>query len=140
MKETPVSVEGKLAMTEAVLEAVTDAAAGTPVSDFMESFYIVRRVQELYAASAVPVRESPQEGWQPIETAPKDGAEYLAFKAQPGVMAIARWYQGEHRSVVEIFCLSTNGTYCGYPLTHWMPLPALPAAGDLVSPESENKT
>jgi len=49
---TPASTEAQLAMVEAILEAVTDAAAGKPTSDFMESFYIVRRVLELVAELA----------------------------------------------------------------------------------------
>ena len=44
---TPTSAEAELAMAEAVLEAIADALDGRQVSDFMESFTIVRKVLDL---------------------------------------------------------------------------------------------
>lgn len=44
---TQVSTEAKLAMVEAILEAVTSAMRGEPVSDFMESFWVVREAGDL---------------------------------------------------------------------------------------------
>jgi len=62
-------------------------------------------------------------GWQPIETAPKDGTFILV--AVPGEVAIhimlVWWLDG--------WCLDmTNTPIVGNP-THWMPLPEPPKEG-----------
>jgi hypothetical protein len=44
---TPVSAEANLAAANAILEAIEAALDGQPVSDFMESFPLVRRVMDL---------------------------------------------------------------------------------------------
>ena len=49
--------------------------------------------------------------WQPIETAPKDGQDILAYRHPHGAFLIP-YYWG-------------NDTY---QMTHWMPLPKPPAA------------
>lgn len=74
-------------------------------------------------------------GWQPIETAPKDGAQYILVTAGRGAW-IAHWcpvsvsgyrFDQPWRSVM----LNHNHiapTARYLPPTHWMPLPAAPAA------------
>lgn len=47
MEPTPVSVEAQLSMASAVMEAVEAVLDGKEVSDFMESFPIVRRVLDM---------------------------------------------------------------------------------------------
>ncbi len=59
-------------------------------------------------------------GWQPIETAPKDGSPFLGFERQgvhPGDYAVCRW------SLTRGFV----GDQIGEP-THWIPLPDAPAS------------
>jgi hypothetical protein len=64
--------------------------------------------------------------WQPIETAPKDGAEILATGYNYGLMdsgrhrVITKYLDGEWADASNAF----RDTF-GY-LTHWMPLPEPP--------------
>lgn len=60
------------------------------------------------------------QGWQPIETAPKDGTEILGMIA-PKVLRLVWWFQRSHMTFG--FC-DENGkdVIC----THWMPLPPVP--------------
>lgn len=58
-------------------------------------------------------------GWQPIETAPKDGRAVLiaAVDGTDDIIRIANWNQ-QHNAWI---------TDAGFPSpTHWMPLPAPP--------------
>jgi hypothetical protein len=61
--------------------------------------------------------------WQPIETAPESMTSVLLF--WPNNLGIEKqtvgwWYEGE-------FCDESNSEEYGQP-SHWMPLPAPPAA------------
>ncbi len=77
-------------------------------------------------AMAEAVASARAEGWQPIETAPKDGAHILV--AKPGSQPIRAWFQN-HR-----WWMHGRGPFDGSPVdltgnhapTHWMPLPAPP--------------
>lgn len=71
-----------------------------------------------YAAPSAP------DGWQPIETAPKDGTKILAWSGFWDKHHHVRWNQGENA-----WC---EGSWCfgSVPDMVWMPLPAPPAAGD----------
>ncbi len=81
-------------------------------------------------------------GWQPIETAPKDGTEILGYRADAGVMLI-RWTSiGEFLTESELAEYDEEATYKedwffadfihGDRLesdclpTHWQPLPEPP--------------
>jgi Protein of unknown function (DUF551) len=62
------------------------------------------------------------EPWQPIETAPKDGRQILAFEVDLGICiaewAYCDWYLDRD---------SQGGAgYNDVTLTHWMPLPEAP--------------
>jgi len=66
--------------------------------------------------------------WQPIETAPKDGSEFLAWCCQRHPFGparcfpdIAHWHIGRHENTSYFQSRS-----CAIP-THWMPLPPPPA-------------
>jgi len=78
--------------------------------------------------------------WQPIETAPKDGTEILAWREDCGVLLI-RWdcldnicSEAEARDMTEDelfemdwFCADfVAGDRLQEPVTHWMPLPEPP--------------
>ena len=56
-------------------------------------------------------------GWQPIDTAPKGGSEFLGWA--PG-LNVAIWYMGQGG-------LLNTDCYMGIDATHWMPAPAEPA-------------
>jgi hypothetical protein len=66
----------------------------------------------------------PQYGeWLPIETAPKDGTEILAYLFEdysPQPVSWIQAYQGWRSSVLDSFVMST----------HWMPLPDAPKEGE----------
>jgi len=72
--------------------------------------------------------------WQPIETAPKDGADVLVFYQAAGVAFahIAYWDDGTETDPDDVgwwFYRSSLGREMleGYfTPTHWMPLPAPP--------------
>lgn len=72
--------------------------------------YVEREVRAALAASS---------GWQPIETAPRDGTPILI----PGGMAI--WSNGGWQSITGI---AYPGRPIEWPVTHWMPLPTPSAA------------
>ena len=60
--------------------------------------------------------------WQPIETAPKDGTEILAWSRREGVFVVF-WY-----TLMGGWCWTAHdldGDETMNP-THWMPLPELP--------------
>lgn len=57
-----------------------------------------------------------QNGWQPIETAPKDGTQLLLWSNRPTVGAYGQRYQN---------WFTIPGEYTCRP-THWMPLPEPP--------------
>jgi hypothetical protein len=73
--------------------------------------------------------ESLQVGWQPIESAPRDGTRILGWNKWDGVL------------VYEPYRYGSNGQFEGWrsPLdhedtfdfpTHWQPLPSTPTQGE----------
>jgi len=58
-------------------------------------------------------------GWQPIQTAPKDGSPFLG--CDPDYIFVTIWDRGNR-----VHLTDTGRGFC-YP-THWMPLPAPPEA------------
>lgn len=81
------------------------------------------------APSAAPVAAEP-EGWQPIETAPKDGTEVVLWLGAPySEVANAWWFEpwanwqmGELPNALDD---EMHGIGSAVP-THWQPLPAAP--------------
>ena len=76
---------------------------------------------------ACPPAEEPH-GWQPIETAPKDGSLIIVRtdtrEGLPAFATVCRWHPDAGWCVDEL-----------REVTHWMPLPALPPA--VPAPEHE---
>jgi hypothetical protein len=66
---------------------------------------------------------NPEQDWQPIETAPKDGAPFLAYTISRGPGDPAPRYRVE----IAHWTGSYHYAHWGCP-THWQPLPELPAA------------
>jgi hypothetical protein len=66
------------------------------------------------------------EGWQPIETAPKDGTRVVFYESGKKVK------MGEHIRPEDGWCVvgwkCTNGNF--HRPTHWMPLPTPPNTGE----------
>lgn len=62
--------------------------------------------------------------WQPIETAPKDGSEFLCWSKGWRYPHMAYW-ESEYMSFENPFTYD----FMDQP-THWMPLPAPPTEGD----------
>lgn len=56
-------------------------------------------------------------GWQPIETAPKDGTDILVFSPESGEMFVAYYKRGEW------FFAVNNTLSC---VSHWRDLPEPP--------------
>lgn len=75
------------------------------------------------AAPAVP----PE--WQPIETAPKDGTDFLAFKTQVlggPCICVCTWLDSDHPSY-DGETPHVAWDHSGFwDATHWMPLPSAP--------------
>ena len=68
--------------------------------------------------------------WKPIETAPKDGTEFIVFRDDAGVFA-ARYVEPSNDDG-EMFLASMYGEDLTGDMmpTHWMPLPPPPEAKD----------
>lgn len=72
--------------------------------------------------------------WYPIETAPKDGTKFIAIASDgvSGIVSIVHRHDpgGEQRNPKHHYeCWVTDfNSPCGLQPTHWMPLPAPPAA------------
>jgi hypothetical protein len=70
-------------------------------------------------------------GWRPIESAPKDGTEFIVYRDDAGVFP-AVWLHPPHEDggrddsqEPTLFCLR-GSDLTREPPTHWMPLPAPP--------------
>jgi hypothetical protein len=66
-------------------------------------------------------------GWQPIETAPKDGTFILIYESD-GRVQVAAWVLDgpDMRWCVQLTQLLSPDTYPTSDVTHWMPLPSPP--------------
>lgn len=94
----------------------------------------VRAVEEALTTIAKQETDSVREAWQPIETAPKDGTEILAWCVHPnaeyeGTIAEKSEWQGP---VVAHWIDHNGGGWTWHGMlgrfTHWQPLPTPPAA------------
>ncbi len=123
-------------------DAVFDLLEGTPFHSRTDNIYdgfYGRLRAALAAAPAAAPAPAQAEGWQPIETAPKDGTTIIAYEpggtypsgnAFPACVGTAYWRNADTLN---------PGMWCGpynprdYP-THWMPLPVPPSAPDAETP------
>ncbi len=75
-----------------------------------------------------PAEAGAPEGWKPIETAPRDGTPILLFArglhAQASIRLVGWWAYGH--GWIEAAFAPNHPT--GVVPSHWMPLPAAPAA------------
>jgi hypothetical protein len=105
--------------------------------------YTPTALRQLIAEMATELKSLQPEksdGWQPMETAPKDGSEVLLrVKLRAGItgkMLVGHYIQGGH--CIEDHPPISAGWYffngCEFDRasepTHWMPLPGLPATSN----------
>ena len=64
------------------------------------------------------------DGWQPIETAPRNGDPFLVADARSGARRVCYRYNPSSRTDE----IRTCGMRAKFPATHWMPLPAPPSS------------
>jgi hypothetical protein len=78
------------------------------------------------------MKASNDNGWRPIETAPKDGTAVLLGGCSPGpAIRIGWWGNGRYLSRTRGWERDwTTGADYGFAPTHWMPLPDPPAEGN----------
>ena len=71
--------------------------------------------------------ESIAQGWQPIETCPKDGSYFLGW-SDVWEWQVIWWHEldGWAASMSNL----DESDYKAYPFTFWMPLPAPPSLSD----------
>lgn len=65
-------------------------------------------------------------GWRPIETAPKDGEEFLAYRHDAGVFTA--WWETDCDDADEVMWTARGEDLTGDHPTHWMPFPKPPRA------------
>jgi hypothetical protein len=113
-----------------------DAASGkTDKIPYIDITDLISEVMKLRAAAPVA------QGWQPIETAPKDGTEVLLW-LQPPYNSIekARWFDLWGNWQIGEFPEDSD-EYCGIGSalpTHWMPIPTPPVIAHSADKESGN--
>ena len=75
------------------------------------------------------------DGWEPIETAPKDGTTILVWsQLYGGVAVLAYWDSDKYAKTPKPFWATSSQRYVGktaerkFPPTHWRPLPPPPVS------------
>jgi len=102
---------------------ITDIA-----DEICEDWRVVARVLDAYDARI---------GWQPIETAPKDGTRVLAWTRNAQSAFVAFWREhglapeDEERGWLTLMGVRATSEH-GSDLSHWMPLPSPPPSSDKV--------
>lgn len=67
-------------------------------------------------------------GWQPIDTAPKDGEDLLCYWRLSNCCSVLSWWSDQDIPGAGLWHDSAGSTY--NDPTHWMPLPAPPQHHD----------
>ena len=98
--------------THAILDVMFDAGIDRHDGDLTILYRAI-----LAAAPTPPVSE---DRWQPIETAPKDGSKFLAWRRHSTLPLIV-FYNAEYDQY------ECNDGHLVFSLTHWLPLPKAPA-------------
>ena len=107
---------------DAIRYAVRSATNCGKETDFDPDALVQNAVYALcgpYGAAA-PTPPVSEDRWLPIETAPKDGTKFLAWRRHSTLPLIVH-YNDEYSQ-----CEDADGVLV-YGLTHWMPLPKAPA-------------
>ena len=117
-------------MTKQMFDAFQCAASTHRVSDDKGTWHEYAWSAAL--AAAPTTHPAPvQEGWKPIESAPKDGSwillGYFLEGGGGGSPEVAHWH-GQRLMWCSSSRLLNSAGY--YSPTHWMPLPAAPSTGE----------
>lgn len=123
------ALEAALSAAEPVMYVSRNGSSCSPA--FYESLVDRSRKnwQPLFAAPpALSAQVQDVAGWQPIETAPKDGSTFLAVmaKAYSPRATLCKFEDGKFLSPSQGEKFVLPGWNQWWP-THWMPLPAAPA-------------
>lgn len=89
------------------------------IQDHVESDHVREYVQLARAVLDTPA----ESGWQPIETAPKDGTQIIGFCSKHESIFMTLWEDG-HWGLEDW----DSQHFCAHAPTHWMPLPPPPAS------------
>lgn len=100
------------AAVAAAEEILATLQAGEPYGESL----VNHPVREIAAIIDRHIPATDRAGWQPIETAPKDGTWILLLHENHSTPTVGRWIDGGW--------FSDDGLK--WPSTHWMPLPAAP--------------
>jgi hypothetical protein len=65
------------------------------------------------------------DGWQPIETAPKDGSWFDAWDGATRLCWV-QWSDNDDCGHFRQRCAEADDTFRVHDLTHWIPIPADP--------------
>lgn len=69
-----------------------------------------------------------ENGWSPIETAPKDGQQFLVYREDAGVFVA--WWESDRDDGDEIMWTPEGEDLTADHPTHWMPFPKPPIKGE----------
>ena len=140
---TPAAGDAELRKAlEKIDKALWSVSGKRPKRDPQAFVELADEIEDIVTkALATPPSVPAQQGWLPIETAPKTGEPVLIWKPDERMvgeyMMVAYWdddYSAGEPGWVPVggvhkqgYASSVTGTPQGYP-THWMPLPATPPA------------
>lgn len=111
-------------LTEKLIEeALRNSEAGKYFYDIWYAGTVSQQEKwmKMFEAGMKAGFELGQKGqWQPIETAPKDGSDFLAYEKGYGINTT--WWDSKHDGGSGGF----RNPHHGWRPTHWMPLPESP--------------
>jgi len=117
--------------TDKLAEALKQLVNGIIHSDIKDGTYIAGLAEASILSDKYESQKNTQ-GWQPIETAPKDGTLIIVYRPSgksKNIPKVGTDYFGEiYDGATKVWMKSSSGT----EPTHWMPLP-------LPQPPEENK-
>ena len=122
------------------------------LEEFSQNWRIMKVIQEMHAhfeklenhidalEKLLPQRDEV-EGWQPIETAPKDGTKIIVYFPALGKAATAHWSKSCNNRTDGKWPWSYHVGSQAFNRweapTHWMPLPPAPGSASLSRPKAE---
>jgi hypothetical protein len=104
-----------------VIDVLNDVVRTAPMSNFSRS-RVGNQVDKLTRALSGEKAGPVGDGWQPIETAPKDGTRVLTY-------APKRTWATQHIAINHFKQGVWQHCNSECPPTHWQPLPASPTPG-----------
>lgn len=115
-RASPASVPANFKMVP-VEPTMEMCEAGWNEYDLQEHFSVRFMYERMIAAAPTP--PVSEDRWLPIETAPKDGSKFLAWRRHSTIPLIV-FYNAEYDQY------ECNDGHLVFSITHWMPLPKAP--------------